>query len=42
VDVESADATAGWGGNHKSRVKKLLRELDDALLGHNPFKPTYQ
>ena len=42
VDVESAAAAAGWGGNHKARVKKLLRELDDALLGNNPFKPTFQ
>src|SRR5881397_2638295 len=33
VDVESAAATAGWGGNHKRRVRSLLRELDDALLG---------
>ncbi len=42
VDVESADAPTGRGGNHKRRVRKFLAELDDALLGDNPFKPTYR
>jgi len=42
VDVESAAATAGWGGNHKRRVRGLLRELDDALLGENPFHPDFR
>lgn len=42
VDVESANAPTGRGGNHKRRVAKVLKELDDALLGDNPFKPTYR
>ena len=42
VDVESANAPTGRGGNHKRRVRKVLTELDDALLGENPFKPTYR
>ena len=42
VDVESADAPTGSGGNHKKRVRKFLAELDDALLGDNPFKPTFR
>jgi hypothetical protein len=42
VDVESADAPTGRGGNHRKRVLKLLAELDDALLGENPFNPTFK
>ena len=42
VDVESANAPTGRGGNHRKRVLKLLAELDDALLGDNPFKPTFK
>ena len=42
VDVESANAPTGRGGNHKRRVRKFMKELDDALLGENPFKPTYR
>ncbi len=42
VDVESADAPTGRGGNHRRRVVKLLAELDDALLGDNPFKAKFQ
>ncbi len=42
VDVESADAPTGRGGNHRKRVAKALRELDDALLGENPFKATFK
>ena len=42
VDVESADAPTGRGGNHRKRVIKLLAELDDALLGDNPFKAKFQ
>jgi hypothetical protein len=41
VDVESADAPTGRGGNHKARVKKFVAELDDALLGDDPFKAKY-
>lgn len=42
VDVESADALTGSGGNHKKRVRKFLQELDDALLGDNPFSPVFK
>ena len=42
VDVESADAATGSGGNQRKRVAELLEELDDALLGDNPFKPTFK
>ena len=42
VDVESANAPTGRGGNHRKRVMKLLEELDDALLGDNPFQPTFK
>lgn len=41
VDVESADAPTGRGGNHKARVKKFVAELDDALSGDDPFKAKY-
>lgn len=42
VDVESADAPTGRGGNHKRRVRRFLAELDNALLGENPFKPSFR
>jgi hypothetical protein len=42
VDVESADAPTGSGGNHKKRVLKVLEELDDALKGDNPFSPVFK
>jgi hypothetical protein len=42
VDVESTNAPTGRGGNHKKRVRKFLAELDDALLGDNPFQPTFK
>jgi hypothetical protein len=42
VDVESTNAPTGRGGNHKKRVRKFLAELDDALLGANPFQPTFK
>lgn len=42
VDVESANAPTGRGGNHRKRVLKLLAELDDALLGDNPFQAKFQ
>lgn len=42
VDVESAKAPTGRGGNHKRRVRKFLAELDNALLGENPFKPGFR
>jgi hypothetical protein len=41
VDVESADAPTGRGGNHRKRVKAFLEQLDDALLGPNPFHQKY-
>lgn len=42
VDVESADAPTGRGGNHRRRVRRFLAELDDALLGENPFKASFR
>ncbi len=41
VDVESADAPTGSGGNHKARVRRFVAELDDGLLGDDPFRPKY-